>query len=82
MTRTIISVVDPVWGDSEQHSILCQVTTQEAGGPLPFNAIASDPELHGKQFWQELVAGKYGPIAAYTPPVTMQTPGKGPHVIA
>lgn len=82
MNRTIIGCTDPAWSNVAQTSIVCKVTTREAGGPFLFNAMESDPEPHGKQLWQDLIAGRYGPIAPYVAPITMQKPGKGPNVIA
>jgi hypothetical protein len=81
--RTIVRAVDPTWGDAAETSIVCQVTTQEAGGPFPFNCMASDPELHGLRLWVDLTSGKYGPIRDYVAPSSKPAPAKrGPHVIA
>lgn len=66
--RTITTVINPVWGDAAHTSIICQVTTKEAGGPHPFNAMANDPEPHGQQLWTDLYDGKYGLIGAYVAP--------------
>lgn len=45
----------------------CQIEI-EGLGLLPFSASKSDPEAHGRQLYEELVAGKWGAIAAFTPP--------------
>lgn len=72
--QTITAVSSPVWGDAAHTSIICQVTTKEAGGPYPFNAMASDPELHGQLLWKDLNAGKYGAIGAYVAPAAQPAP--------
>jgi|SRR5476651_1131423 len=39
---------------------------------IPFNARADDVEVHGQQLFADLIAGKYGDIAAYmAPPLTL-----------
>lgn len=83
---TITLVSNPVWGDALHTQILCQVTTKEAGGPYPFNAMATDPEEHGRELWEDLTGGKYGVIAAYVaPPAPAPKPAPskpGPNVIS
>ncbi|HLI22617.1 MAG TPA: hypothetical protein VKV32_15940 [Stellaceae bacterium] len=85
--RTITAVANPVWGDAAHTQIICQVTTKEAGGPHPFNAMASDPEPHGQLLWKDLIAGKYGAIGAYVAPAPQPAPKSqaaqpGPRVVS
>ncbi len=37
-------------------------------GWIPFTASPEDMEAHGREIYKEIVAGKHGAIAAYTPP--------------
>lgn len=87
MKRTITNVVNPVWSDAAHTSISCQISIVEQvdsreppGFLYYFNCRENDPELHGQQLWQDLIAGKYGPIAPYVTPTAK--PGRGPNVIA
>jgi hypothetical protein len=46
----------------------CEITTSQFGVEvLPFTASASDVEPHGRAIFKDLVAGKYGTIAAFKP---------------
>jgi hypothetical protein len=85
--RTITKVINPAWSDAAHTSISCQVAIAEQVDPCEppgflysFNCMASDREPHGQQLWQDLTAGKYGPIAPYVTPTSK--PGRGPNVIA
>jgi hypothetical protein len=64
------SVTNPVWGNAEHTQITCTVEVSGAPNPLPFNAMASDPHDYGRELFNDLVAQKYGEIAAYVAPVT------------
>ena len=60
----ITSIKDPVWVNDEQTAINCIITLNEFGGQeLPFTACSYDVEEHGRIIFQELVDGRYGPIA-------------------
>ena len=75
---TVTACTAPKWADAAHTIINCQVTFAQIGKPLDFNATASDPETHGKSLFADLVAGKYGAIAEYTPPaVAPLTSSKG-----
>lgn len=74
--RTVTTVSNPVWGDAEKTQILCTVTFAEIGTPMPFNAMASDPEPHGAKLFADLIAGKYGAIAPYVAPAAPANAGK------
>lgn len=66
----LISVSNPVWVDSEHTMIDCLITTSERGDQqIPFTASADDVEAHGRAIFADLVAGRFGPIGEYVPPV-------------
>jgi hypothetical protein len=47
----------------------CKITTSQFGDEvLPFTASQNDCEAHGRAIFADIVAGKYGEIAAYVPP--------------
>lgn len=62
-----ITVQDAVYASQAGDVIDCLIEI-EGLGLLPFSASKGDPEAHGRQLYEELVAGKWGAIAAYTPP--------------
>lgn len=62
-----IRVLDAVYASQAGDVIDCQVEI-EGLGLLPFSASRRDPEQHGQLLYEELIAGKWGDIAAYTPP--------------
>jgi hypothetical protein len=58
----ITSLKNPVWVNDEQ--INCIITLDVFGDEqLPFTASSNDVEEHGRIIFQELVDGRYGPIA-------------------
>jgi len=58
----ITSLKNPVWVNDEQ--INCIITLDVFGDEqLPFTASPHDVEEHGRIIFQELVDGRYGPIA-------------------
>lgn len=61
------SVFDAGYASASGDVINCMVEF-EGVGLLPFSANKNDPELHGQQLYEELIAGKWGEIAAYSPP--------------
>lgn len=68
-TATITSVSDPVWASELNDSINCNITTTQFGDEvLPYTATSYDPDPNGRQFFYDLVDGKYGPIGPYVPP--------------
>lgn len=64
---TIVSVKDPIYTSEDGSTIDCQVEFAELSGVHGFHACSWDPEPHGVALWNDLKAGKYGPIAAYVP---------------
>lgn len=83
MTLTLVSCVNPVWSTVDHAGVLCEVVFKEIEGTLPFHAMPTDPEAHGRDLWARLLAGEFGPIAAYMPPAPrVLKEGKGPRVLA
>src|SRR5271156_5976409 len=63
------TVTNPVYANAAHTLIRCEVKFTEFSKPVPFTASADDVVQHGTQLFADLVAGKYGKIAAYTPAV-------------
>ena len=60
----LTSLKDPVWVNDEQTAITCIITLDKFGDrEFPFTACSYDVEEHGRIIFQELVDGRYGPIA-------------------
>ena len=73
MQSQLTSLTNPIWANAEQTVINCEITTSQFGDEvLPFTADANDVEAHGRAIFADLVAGAYGPIAAYVPPPVLQ----------
>jgi hypothetical protein len=75
----IKSCANPRWTNAEHLAIDCVVTIANCPYVNPheairFAAMANDPEPHGRKLWDELVAGKHGPIAEYLPPPKKEAP--------
>ncbi|WP_312156356.1 tail fiber assembly protein [Lelliottia nimipressuralis] len=70
-----IRVLDAVYASQAGDVIDCQVEI-EGLGLLPFSASKNDPELHGQQLYEALISGKWGDIAAYTPPNEEEVAGQ------
>jgi hypothetical protein len=69
MQAQLTSLKNPVWSNAEQTAIDCQITTNQFGAEvLPFTASQNDVEVHGRGIFADIVAGNYGPIAAYVAP--------------
>ena len=61
-------VTHPVYATAGGSAISCLVTFTQFAQPVPFLAMASDPEPHGQRIFAELAAGKYGPVLDFQPP--------------
>lgn len=79
MQAILTSLSNPRWANSEHTRIDCEITTSQFDNEvLPFTADQNDVEAHGRAIFQNLVDGKYGPIAEYVPlpePVQPTTQG-------
>lgn len=78
MKFTVVSVTDCKWNDENRSSADCVVVFAEIGEPIPFCASPKDSEIHGQQIYADIVSGKYGAVAEYTPtPQPLNTPPSG-----
>lgn len=68
-------VFNPQWANAEHTAINCDVDFDDLSEELvPFTAVASGDYEHSHQIFAECVAGQYGEIAEYTPPVFQEPP--------
>jgi len=75
MQAILTSLVNPRWANAEQTLIDCEITTSQFGDEvLPFTADQNDVAVHGRAIFADLVAGKYGAIAEYVPPLPVEEP--------
>lgn len=74
----------PQWSSADRSGILCWVKFAEFDEELPFHAMPTDPEEHGRDIYNRLIGGEAGPIAEYNPPPKPKptAPQEGPRVIA
>lgn len=63
----ITAVSSPKYSSPNNSSIDCMVTFDTLG-TVPYTAAAHDIESYGQALWSALIAGTFGPIAAYTAP--------------
>jgi len=75
------AIHSPVYVDDTGTRIDCMVKFDTVPVEVPFTADANDVEEHGRAIYAALVAGEYGPIAAYVPPPPPPEQ-VGPNVIA
>lgn len=69
MKLTIESAYGPKWESFSNDSILLNVKFVGFEEHLPFTATPSDTEAHGVGLFNRAVAGEFGPIAPFVPPV-------------
>lgn len=71
ISRTLVSLTDPHWGNAEHTIFMCTVEFEELAemGPMPFDCSATDSYLWSVSIWNDAVSGVYDPIAEYEPPV-------------
>jgi len=74
---TVVSIANPVYTNSEGTGIDCDIQFAELSGTHQFHATSYDPEPHGVEIYNDIVAGKYGAISPYVPPVVVQPPTTG-----
>lgn len=81
---TVESITNPVFIDDSNTRIDCMVKFDTLPMAIPFTADANDVEEHGRAIHAALIAGEFGPIAAYVPPPAPEPsePQAGPNVIA
>jgi hypothetical protein len=81
----VLYVKNPVYATKDNTSIECMVKFDVFEQELHFHATPDDTAEHGRQIYQDLKSGKYGPIANYKPkPIEDLDPGKqgGPKIVA
>ena len=75
MQAELLSVSNPRWANAEQTAIDCEITISAYPGEiLPFTASPEDPEAHGRKIFADCVAGVYGEVAHFVPPVPNDSP--------
>ena len=75
MQAILTSLTNPVWSNETHTTIDCVITTSQFGDEqLPFTADPNDVEPHGRAIFADIVAGVYGPIGEYVPPVLQPQP--------
>jgi len=67
MKFTIESVTDLKWIDTDRTGIVCRVKFAEFENTLPFCAMPTDVEEHGRFIFNQAVGGAYGDIGDYVP---------------
>ena len=66
---TIEYVKNLKWCNAEQTMFECIVKYEEFVEEHPSGIIATDPYAHIQEIWTKGIAGEYGLIAEYVPPV-------------
>lgn len=66
---TIEYAKNPVWNNAENNAISMTVKFEEMTEELPFLATSYDPMPYGVELFNNAVAGNYGAIGEYVPPV-------------
>lgn len=64
----LTNVKAPEWANAE-HTLINVTLETDVYGEIPFSASPDDVEAHGREIFADAVAGKFGPIAEYIPPV-------------
>jgi len=65
---TVESITDIFYKTEDKQHINCKIKFVELNEVMPFTANATDPEEHGVSIYNDIVAGKYGPIGDYVSP--------------
>jgi hypothetical protein len=72
MSEFYTEVRNPKWSNREHTMIDCEVLFNHLPNEfLPFNAVPTDSMPYSKTIFDECVAGQYGEIAEYVPPVSI-----------
>lgn len=62
------TITNPVFIDDSGTRVDCLVKFDTIDVVIPFTANKNDVEEYGRAIYAALIAGNYGPIAAYVPP--------------
>jgi hypothetical protein len=69
MKYTITSLANPIWADADHTMIDCNISFEHLNNiVMPFTASIKDIEPHGREIFELIKSGKFGPIAEYVPP--------------
>lgn len=70
MMLTIQSARAPRWDNADHTCLTLMVAFNElADGEMPFTACADDATEHGRDLFARALAGEFGPVRAFAPPV-------------
>lgn len=64
-------IKNPVFSNADNTAIDCIVKFAEIAEELPFNAMASDNAAHGREAFERLIAGEFGPIGLFVEQLVM-----------
>jgi hypothetical protein len=59
---------DPFFQTADQQCIHLTVKWVELAEEMPFGAMATDVEAHGRDLYNRIIAGEFGEIAPYIAP--------------
>jgi hypothetical protein len=62
-------VKNPVWADAEHTAVDLTIKLEGANVEYPFTASPNDVEPHGRALFEVAIAGQFGDIAEYVPPL-------------
>jgi hypothetical protein len=65
---------DPFFQTADQQCIHITVKWVEFAEEMPFGAMANDVEEHGRLLYARVIAGEFGQIAPYVPPLEPTQP--------
>jgi hypothetical protein len=71
---TIESATNPEYATPEGIHITLQVKFAEFDEIIPFGATPYDPHAYGVELYNRALAGEFGEIAPYVPPVVLPPP--------
>lgn len=75
MSEFYTEVKNPKWGNAEHTMIDCEVNFNHLTEDfVPFMANPNDVMFYSKEIFDECVAGNYGEIAEYIPPLPNPVP--------
>lgn len=58
---------NPAWSNADHTAIDLKIKWVGINEEFPFTAMPTDVELHGRQIFENAVAGAYGDVAPYVP---------------
>ena len=73
---TVQYVKNPVYVSEDKTTINCVVKFNEQTEEHPYTAYINDIVQHGREIYNDLIAGKYGEIGPYVAPPSPPAPPK------